>query len=222
MGAAIARAAAALAETPDVEAPSRYGAVAHNARKVVLRALRHYDNHQWEVLGDLLEAVRGLESAVDRLAKRLYPLFPHHRRRLRKLQALMLPKYTATVGRWIFALWYLITGGSWLLAHALGRGSAHQETAAGAIAFQRALSESHFMDPLLAIACLFGGGALLIRRTAPLGIAMLAPIVVVIFLFHLVLTGNCMWGALNLVWFTALAWYYKKAFTALWTYSESL
>jgi hypothetical protein len=28
---------------------------------------------------------------VDALAKRLYPLFPHHRRRLRKLQALTLP-----------------------------------------------------------------------------------------------------------------------------------
>lgn len=30
-------------------------------------------------------------SRVDALAKRLYPLFPHHRRRLRKLQALTLP-----------------------------------------------------------------------------------------------------------------------------------
>ena len=30
-------------------------------------------------------------SRVDALAKRLYPFFPHHRRRLRKLQALMLP-----------------------------------------------------------------------------------------------------------------------------------
>jgi hypothetical protein len=30
-------------------------------------------------------------TALDALAKRLYPLFPHHRRRLRKLQALALP-----------------------------------------------------------------------------------------------------------------------------------
>jgi hypothetical protein len=49
---------------------------------------------------------------------------------------------------------------------------------------QKALTESHFMDPLLAIACLFGGRALLSRRTAPLGIAILAPVVAVIFLFH--------------------------------------
>jgi hypothetical protein len=30
-------------------------------------------------------------AELDQLSKRLYPLFPHHRRRLRKLQALMLP-----------------------------------------------------------------------------------------------------------------------------------
>ncbi len=30
-------------------------------------------------------------AQIDALAKRLYPLFPHHRRRLRKLQALALP-----------------------------------------------------------------------------------------------------------------------------------
>jgi hypothetical protein len=132
-----------------------------------------------------------------------------------------LPKYFDIAGRWIFGLWYLMTGGAWLATHALGRGAAHQETAAGAIAFQKALTESHFMDPLLAIACLFGGVALLIRRTAPLGIAMLAPVVVVIFLFHLVLTGNWIWGTLNLAWFTALAWGYRRAFAALWTYSEA-
>jgi hypothetical protein len=106
--------------------------------------------------------------------------------------------------------------------HALGRGAAHQETVFGAIAFQKALTETHFMDPLLAIACLFGGVALLIRRTAPLGIVILAPVVVVIFLFHLVLTGNWMWGTLNLLWFAGLAWYYRRAFIPLCNYCETL
>jgi hypothetical protein len=74
------------------------------------------------------------------------------------------------------------------------------------MAFQRAFTESHFMDPLLAVACFLGGGALLVHRTTPLGIAMLAPVVVVIFLFHLLLTGNWIWGAFNLIWFTGLTW----------------
>jgi hypothetical protein len=132
----------------------------------------------------------------------------------------MLLKYIAIASRWIFGLWYLASGGAWLVAHRLGRGGAHHEVAPGAIAFQKALTESQFMDPLLALACFFGGAALLIRRTAPLGIAMLAPVVVVIFLFHLVLTGNWMWGTLNLVWFAGLAWCFRRAFTALWSYPE--
>jgi hypothetical protein len=130
-------------------------------------------------------------------------------------------KHVATAGRWIFGLWYLLTGAMWLVTHALRRGTAHQEVTTGAIAFQKALTESHFMDPLLAFACLLGGGALLLRRTTPLGIVVLAPLVIVIFLFHLILTGNWIWGTLNLGWFTGLAWYCRRAFTSLWNYSES-
>jgi hypothetical protein len=136
-------------------------------------------------------------------------------------QDLMLRKYIAVAGRWIFGLWYLLSGGTWLVIHASGHGAANHEVTPGAIAFTKALSDSHFMDPLLALTCFFGGGALLIRRTSPLGIAILAPVVVVIFLFHLVLSGNWIWGTLNLVWFTGLTWRYRRAFTALWTYSET-
>lgn len=38
-----------------------------------------------------VEWADGDMSVIDALAKRLYPLFPHHRRRLRKLKALALP-----------------------------------------------------------------------------------------------------------------------------------
>jgi hypothetical protein len=134
----------------------------------------------------------------------------------------MLPKYLAIAARWIFGLWYLTTGGAWFIARALGREAAHHEITPGAIAFQKALTETRFMDPLLALACLLGGAALLVRRTAPLGIVMLAPVVVVIFLFHLALTGNWIWGTLNLVWFAGLAWRCRGAFTPLWSYSETL
>ncbi len=131
----------------------------------------------------------------------------------------MFLKYVAIAARWIFGLWYLATGAAWLLTHALGRSAAHREVTPGAIAFQKALSESQFMDPLLALTCFFGGAALLVRRTSPLGVAMLAPVVVVIFLFHLVLTGNWIWGTLNLVWFAGLAWHLRGAFAPLWSYS---
>ena len=134
----------------------------------------------------------------------------------------MFLHYFAIAARWIFGLWYALTGGSWLVTHALRRGTAHHEVTAGAIAFQKALTESNFMDPLLALTCFVGGAALFLRRTTPLGIVMLAPVVVVIFLFHLMLTGNWIWGTLNLVWFAGLAWRCRRAFEALWTYSESV
>jgi hypothetical protein len=133
----------------------------------------------------------------------------------------MLSKYCATVARWIFSLWYLASGGMWLITHALGRGIVHHEIAPGAVAFQMALAQSRFMEPLLALTCLLGGAALLVRRTSPLGIVILSPVVVVIFLFHLVLSGNWVWGALNLVWFAALAWTCRRAFTPLWRFTET-
>ena len=132
----------------------------------------------------------------------------------------MLSKYRAAVARWIFSLWYLASGGTWLITHALGRGTVHHEVAPGAVAFQMALAQSQFMNPLLALTCLSGGATLLVRRTSPLGIVILSPVVVVIFLFHLVLTGNWVWGTLNLVWFAALAWSCRRAFTTLWHYTE--
>jgi hypothetical protein len=135
---------------------------------------------------------------------------------------LMLSKYSATVARWIFSLWYLASGATWLITHALGRGTVHREVAPGAAAFQLALAQSQFMNPLLALTCLLGGAALLVRRTSPLGIVILLPVVVVIFLFHLVLSGNWVWGTLNLVWFAALAWSCRRAFTTLWHYTDNL
>jgi hypothetical protein len=133
----------------------------------------------------------------------------------------MLLKYVSVAARWIFGLWYFITGGAWLAGHLLGSGVTHHEVVASAIAFQAALTESRFMDPLLATTCLFGGAALLFRRTSPLGIVVLAPVVVVIFLFHVVLSGNWMWGTLNLVWLASLAWRCRSAFATLWSYVDS-
>ena len=133
----------------------------------------------------------------------------------------MASRYVAIGGRWIFALWYLATGATWFVSRARGRGGAHREAAAGAAAFQAALTQSGFMDPLLALICLLGGAALLVRRTSPLGIVMLAPVVAVIFFFHLVLTGNWVWGTLNLLWFAALAWSCRDALKTLWHYSRA-
>ena len=60
-----------------------------------------------------------------------------------------------------------------------------------------------------------GGLALMIGRTAPLGIAVLAPTVAWIFLFHLTLSGDVVWGSLWFAGWLILAWWHRDAFRPL-------
>jgi hypothetical protein len=75
------------------------------------------------------------------------------------------------------------------------------------------------MNPLVCLACLVGGGAMLFRRTTPLGIVILAPLVIIIFCFHMVITKSYLWGALNLVLLAANAWRFRRGFDPLWNYA---
>jgi hypothetical protein len=65
-----------------------------------------------------------------------------------------------------------------------------------------------------------GGLALILHRTAPLGLVLLAPSVGVIFLFHLMLTGSVVWGTEWALGLVLLAWHYRSAYTALWNYTS--
>jgi hypothetical protein len=133
----------------------------------------------------------------------------------------MQSRRIVTVARVIFGLFYLATGVAFFLNAFFGIGSPPDQPTAQATAFTLALTASHFIDPLLSLAYLAGGGALLRQRSAPLGILVLAPVVLVIFCFHLVLSGQWIWGTVNLVWLLALAWQYRSAFYPLWSYSGS-
>lgn len=87
-------------------------------------------------------------------------------------------------------------------------------TAAGR-AFLEALTATNFYTPLLAVTLLSGGVALLFQRTAPLGIALLAPPMVIIFFFHIFLTGMVLWGTMWAGILAILAWGHRDAFKAL-------
>ncbi len=117
--------------------------------------------------------------------------------------------------RWVFGSFYALTG-VWVAAATFrGMPPPHQEAAA-AEAFVLALTASRIVDPLLAATYVAGGVAQLRRRTAPLGIVLLAPAVTVIFLFRMFLSGHRIWGSLNAAWLAGLAWSYRRAFTPLW------
>jgi SAM-dependent methyltransferase len=55
---AVAAAAALLEQRPDVESPTNLGGAATLSRRVLLRALRHYDEHQRRRHAALLESIR--------------------------------------------------------------------------------------------------------------------------------------------------------------------
>ena len=61
---AIAAAAALLREGPDVASPTNLGAAATLSRQMVLRALRHYDEHQRKLHEAMLESIREVHRAA--------------------------------------------------------------------------------------------------------------------------------------------------------------
>jgi putative oxidoreductase len=123
------------------------------------------------------------------------------------------------VARGVYGLFFAGTGCWIFVAMATGLLSAPVQPTPEAAAFMRALGEARFVDPLLASSFLLGGGLLLFDRTAPAGLALLAPSVAVILLFHLFLSGQYVWGPFVALWFLILAWHYRRAFLALCTHS---
>jgi len=62
---ALARAEALVDRAPDPATRTRWGPVAGPARRLVLRALRHHDDHQRSVVCGVLDAVREVHRTVD-------------------------------------------------------------------------------------------------------------------------------------------------------------
>ena len=91
------------------------------------------------------------------------------------------------------------------------------ETVAAASDFALALDRTGFMNPLIIVTMLAGGGAMLFRRTAPVGLILLGPSIVVIAGFHWFLTGKLIWGSIWLVWFLLLVWEQRTIFARLLT-----
>ena len=128
----------------------------------------------------------------------------------------MRSSYVLVAARCIFGIFYAANGLA-ITAYLIfdfGLPPKHPKPAVNA--FAEALIQSGIIGPLLAMTYIFGGLALLRDRTAPLGIVLLAPAVSVIFCFHIFLSGSWIWGTLNLLWLSALAYVYRESFTPLW------
>jgi hypothetical protein len=84
-------------------------------------------------------------------------------------------------------------------------------------AFLDAMSATKFLWQVLGIAYFVGGVALLFQRTAPLGIVILAGPVIVILLFHLMLSGMPVYGLVFSAGFAIVAASQWRRLTLLWS-----
>lgn len=119
--------------------------------------------------------------------------------------------------RFFLGGWFLVFGALFLAARFGLPLDLPSEGNARAAAFMAALRETGFIAELMYLGFFAGGLALLLDRTAPLGLVLLGPFVVVIFFHHLVLTGNWLFGSFWMALFVALLWLYRGRLNALWS-----
>lgn len=123
--------------------------------------------------------------------------------------------------RWVYGLFYLFVGVAWFVHRILDKPWVMPEKNEAATTLVNALTASGIVDPFIASVCLIGGTLLLVRRTCPLGIAVLAPLVSGIFIFHLFLTGDWIWGGIHFGLLVLLTWSHRSAFRSLVSFGAS-
>ncbi len=122
-------------------------------------------------------------------------------------------KYINVVVRVLFGALFAFSGFTGLF----GLGSQSTEgMSVEAVAFATALGESGFIMPVTKVVELVAGIMLVVNRFAPLALALLAPLVVGIFGFHVLLEpGGVVIAVVLAVVEVYLAWVYRHAFTPM-------
>ena len=125
--------------------------------------------------------------------------------------------------RWAYGTYFVCLGSASLLQimGVLPEPHWDQYESAAAATFELAMENTHYLVPFIALVWIASGIAFLFTRTAPLGVALLAPVVVNIFLADTVLDNLYFWAFAHTAPFVALAWHYRSAFAPLWNYAPS-
>ncbi|MFA6966815.1 hypothetical protein [Bosea sp. (in: a-proteobacteria)] len=121
-----------------------------------------------------------------------------------------------TIPRVLLGLLFLVSAvdGFWWLA--TGSHLIHPPTSERGVAFEVALQNSGFLWPLLKTVNLLGGVSLLTNIAPALGLALIAPVMAVIVLFHLVINPQGIPVAVILVVLgSLLVWAYRDRYAAL-------
>ena len=126
-----------------------------------------------------------------------------------------------TLFRMIFGLLYLAIGIYWTYLNLKGQSPGFPAFSAAEKSLTSALTEARFFEPAVIFSCVVGGALVLFNRTAPAGIIVLTPLIVIIFLYHAYLTGAFLHATPQLAWLLGLYWLYRRAFLQLLSYKSS-
>ena len=120
--------------------------------------------------------------------------------------------------RYLYAAYYLYFGIRLTLALIGVLSLPRPKISTASAAFQDALARTGFVLPALAFTYISSACAMLFHRTAPLGVVILAPVIVAISLTDIILDTAWFWGTLHAAILAALAWHFRSAYRPLWNY----
>lgn len=133
----------------------------------------------------------------------------------------MIARFAWSALRIAYGGFFAVVGAWGAISLARGEGNPFVSGSGPGPDFQEAMEATGFLVPLMLAMFILGGLALAVRRTAPLGIILLAPFVAVIFFYHLLLGGSAAWAFGWASGLLLLAWHHRSAFVPLVTFDRS-
>ena len=122
--------------------------------------------------------------------------------------------------RWIYAAFFFLIGAQALLASAGILPASEFPVSPETKAFTDAIFATGFIGPIMSVTYVASGILMLFNRTAPLGIVLLTPFIVVILFTHLMLNGSPAFGILLAALLGLFAWQFREAYQPMWNYSN--
>lgn len=130
-------------------------------------------------------------------------------------------KKALTLLRWIYAFLFFFIGAKSLLVIVGLLPSSEYPGSPEAKAFAEAIFSKGFISPLMSITYFVSGILIIIKRTAPFGLVLLAPFILSILLTHLMYEPNPIFGIIIALLWLLFAWRYRKAYQPLWNYTDA-
>jgi hypothetical protein len=121
--------------------------------------------------------------------------------------------------RWLYGAYFVFLGVSAALQLIGVLPEPHWDVSPASAAFMTAMDRTGFLTRLLAFVFAASGLAFLVYRTAPLGVVLLAPVMVNIVLMDTLVDTHPIWATAHAAPLLALAWRFRSAYRPLWSYA---